>query len=431
MKKIISVFILLQQLACFNAQHPKKIVALVPGHNDARYLPNCFKALACYADAIVYLDDASTDDSLAVARSLKKECNIEQIIQKEEWVRHAGLDRNILLNAGRAIGGTHFITLDADEIFTANCLENNYLKNIILNLKSGESLFMTWIQLWRSLDRYRYDSSVWTHNYKPFAFCDDGICAHASHYLNERRIPDNLQGKQWFLEGYRYGVLHFQFVNFENLLIKQAWYRCLERVLNKNRSVESINQEYFPSKNESGLATEQSPDFWFERYAFFDSEAPKKQETWRVENVMDWFEKYGLNRFAGLDIWDVKWPFEKSISEDSNFLDTFIIQKKYNSCFAVLHQTGKPFFYKDFLKTARNWTQIDVNGDYEVLCIEDDISEADITDVTKILQNNNELKVVVIQNGVLTEQVKNLCIKNGFYLVPFQEQNACFFIKCV
>lgn len=99
---------------------------------------------------------------------LPQNAELRKIIQKKEWYRDEPGDRNRLLEAGREIGGTHFIVLDADEMFTANCLENNFLKNTILRLEPGDVLWMIWICLWRSIDQYRFDKSVWTWNYKPF-----------------------------------------------------------------------------------------------------------------------------------------------------------------------------------------------------------------------------------------------------------------------
>ena len=49
-------------------------------------------------------------------------------------------------------------------------------------------------------------------------------------FLHTPRLPENLKGKTFKLEGYEYGFMHFQFIDWENLLVKQAWYRCLEHI---------------------------------------------------------------------------------------------------------------------------------------------------------------------------------------------------------
>jgi len=308
-KKLLSTFIAFFTILLVFA--PKlfaeaKIVGLVPARNESPIIEQCLRALSLYTDAIVYLDDASTDDTLAIVKSLAQECNIEKIIAKEKWYRDEPGDRNKLLQAGREIGGTHFIVVDADEILTANCLDNNFLRRKILSLKPGERLKLNWIILWRSVNQYRFDNYVWTYNYKDFIFCDDGRCSYNSGFIHTTRTP-HLGGRVHTIKGYTYGMLHFQFVNWRNLLVKQSWYRCLERIRQPNKSIAKINQLYAPSKNEKNLGLKSSPAYWLDGYDFFDPTVYDQPEGWKEKQVLEWFELYGRNHFAGLDIWDVNW----------------------------------------------------------------------------------------------------------------------------
>jgi len=63
------------------------------------------------------------------------------------------------------------------------------------------------------------------------------------------------------------GLMHFQFVNWDNLELKQQWYRWLERIRDPEKSVEAINRKYATSVDESGLILAETPDFWFEGYS--------------------------------------------------------------------------------------------------------------------------------------------------------------------
>lgn len=286
---------------------PSKIVGLVTARNEKIMITQCLKGLSLFTDAIIVLDDASTDNTVDLIESLAHECKIEKIIKKSIWHRDEPGDRNKLLQAGREIGGTHFICFDSDEMFTSNLTENNSLRNYILGLTPGNTVSLTWIQLWRSTDWYRFDNSVWTNNYKDFIFCDDGICSYQSEFIHSKRTPNNLQGSNITLSGYDYGVMHFQFVNWENLLIKQAWYRCLERIRNPDKSVALLNQVYGQSKDERNLHCSASPEQWFTKYPFFDKSIFNKPEEWRKEQILSWFKQYGTTPFAGLDIWDIDW----------------------------------------------------------------------------------------------------------------------------
>lgn len=281
-----------------------KIVGLIPARNEKHIISQCLRALAMFTDAIVYLDDASTDESLQIVESLRSECNIEKIIRKNEWLRDEPGDRNLMLQAGREIGGTHFIVIDADEMLSSNLLDNACLTETIRKLQPGDRLALNWIQLWKDIDEYRFDNSVWTWNYKEIIFCDDRHCSYASEFIHTPRVPEGLSGRSFKLEGYSAGLLHFQFVNWRNLLIKQSWYRCLERIREPNKSIDEINQRYAPSIDETGLGLKPSPRIWFYGYPFFDRTVFDLPEEWREKQILGWFDQYGRDYFAGLDIWD-------------------------------------------------------------------------------------------------------------------------------
>lgn len=287
-----------------------KIVGLIAARNEELLIGQCLKCLSLYTDEIVFLNDASTDATLAIVESLKDECKITKIINKEAWKRDETGDRNLLLNAGRALGGTHFIVLDADEIITAPCLIDNALRKKILELKPGDYLWMHWIQVWRTPYMYRDDSSVWSSRQKDFVFCDDGKCKYGSAYfLHATRCPWMTIGQVHHLEDMNQSVLHFQFANWRNLLIKQAWYRCLERIRLPDKPVNEINELYAPTKDEVDMHLSPVDCDWV-AYDFFDSTVFFKPEGWREKQIVGWFKEYGIDYFKGLDIWDIDWKLE-------------------------------------------------------------------------------------------------------------------------
>ena len=284
-----------------------RIIGLVPGRNESQRLAFCLRALARYTDAIVYLDDFSEDDSVKVVESLAAECRVERILRKDRWYRDEPGDRNRLLDAGREIGGTHFIAVDADEAFTANCANGDYLRRLILALQPGDQLTVNWIQLWRDVGQFRFDDSVWTWNYKGVIFCDDGLCRHYSDFIHTPRVPANLSGQVHRLSGYAHGLMHFQFVNWRNLMVKQAWYRCLEHIRDPQKTVAAINERYAASKDERGLRLRIAPLEWLTGYPFFDVTMVNESESWREKQIHQWFNQYGQSHFKNLDIWDLDW----------------------------------------------------------------------------------------------------------------------------
>lgn len=283
-----------------------KIVGLIGVRNESFFIEQCLRALACYTDAIVILDDASDDDTVAIVESLQEECNIERIIKKKVWYRDEPGDRNKLLAAGREIGGTHFICIDADEMLTANCMKDNRLREYILDLAPGDTLSLFWIQLWRGIEQYRFDNSVWTYNTKEIIFCDDGTATYTSEFIHTKPVPHLTRSKK-VIQTYQYGLLHFQFVNWQNLLIKQAWYRCLERIRLPEKPVGEINRRYAATVDEKDLKTRPALKEWFQGYNFFDPSKFEKNETWRTNQIQQWFATYETNYFKDLDIWNIDW----------------------------------------------------------------------------------------------------------------------------
>ena len=157
MKRIVLLSLLL--FSPFLLCKEKKIIGLLAARNEEAILEQCIKGLSLVADSIIYLDDASTDNSVAIAQSIQSQYHIEKIITKAAWHRTEAADKSLLLEEGRKHGGTHFIILDADEMVSANCVENNYLRQRILELRPGDCLCLYWISLWKGVDHYNVTKS--------------------------------------------------------------------------------------------------------------------------------------------------------------------------------------------------------------------------------------------------------------------------------
>lgn len=301
MKRKLLLFLLL--FCPFLLCKDKKIIGLLAARNEEAILEQCIKGLSLVTDSIIYLDDASTDNSVAIAQSIQSQYHIEKIITKTAWHRTEAADKSLLLKEGRERGGTHFIILDADEMVSSNCVENNYLRQKILELRPGDYLCLYWISLWKGIDHYNVTKSF----LKEFVFCDDGKCGYDSSFLHTPRVPANLRGRKINLEAPTYGILHFQFVHWENFLIKQAWYQCLEKVRTPHKLAREICNPYMQTKNEKNQKVAPTLSAWFAYYDFFDVSKYLVPEKWRRSQVNGWFKEHGKNYFTGLDIWDVDW----------------------------------------------------------------------------------------------------------------------------
>jgi len=283
-----------------------KIIGLVAIRNEELLIEQCLRGLAAYTDSIIVFDDASEDRTIDIVQSLVSECTIEKILCKKKWHRTESDDRNLLLQEGRKLGGTHFIVIDADELFTANCANNNVLRNILLKLEPGDSIYCHWIRLWKNIHQFRATNIELKH----FAFCDNGTAAYPTQFLHSSRTPEGLNGKHIDLGNYSmYGLLHFQAVNWRNMLLRQAWYQCLERIRCPKKDPQKIIQTYAHALNEHNLLLAQCPQEWF-AYDFFDESVYYQPDSWREQQIEAWMKEYGTAYFKNLAIWDIDWHFE-------------------------------------------------------------------------------------------------------------------------
>ncbi len=274
----------------------KKIIGLVAIKNEQNSIEQCLHALSLFTDAIVVLDDVSEDNTPTILQSNKNHYHLH-IITKKIWQRDEAKDRNIMLRYGRAIGGTHFIIIDADEMFTAPCADDNYLRKKILNLSPGEWLSCALIDLYDGAQKYSAPIPL-----KGIAFCDNGTASFDEECkIHTKRIPEGID-KQYILDpNKKYGLLHFKYVNWDNVVIRNAWYQCLICTMWPTISRKQLGTFYKQKLEEqTGNLVNVNPS-WF-GYSFFNLEDFAKPDHWRKQQIAEWFKKYGHDYFNDLSL---------------------------------------------------------------------------------------------------------------------------------
>src|SRR5207248_3926413 len=132
--------------------------------DEEPFLPYLLASLAPIVDHVVALDDRSTDGGPGLLR----DAGATVVASTEEWT--FGRRRQVLLDEGRRVGGTHFVAVDADEAFTLPLSEHG--NTLIGSLAHGQSLAFPFRTLWKGATRYRvgheYDMAL------TCAFRDDG-----------------------------------------------------------------------------------------------------------------------------------------------------------------------------------------------------------------------------------------------------------------
>jgi glycosyltransferase involved in cell wall biosynthesis len=280
-----------------------KIIALLPFRNESWILPTYLKNVLPIVDEVIAIDDYSTDGGKEI---LEKESKVK-VYSNNETLKSGWAEFNIrqkLLELGREAGGTHFVCLDADETFTTNFVP--LAKKVISKLEPGQKLSLQWLALWKSADHYRDDNSVWSNNFKDFVVHDDGKISHVhpGNTIGVGRTPGLNTNENWLKLNNKYGaVLHYQFSNWRNFQLKQAWYRCSEKIMNAGNA-QSINQKYSITLDDPNTFVKSCPHEWVNGLPNLDIQ--NLPISWHLEKIKEFFNEYGPNYFNDLNIWHIQ-----------------------------------------------------------------------------------------------------------------------------
>ena len=287
-----------------------KIIVYIPVKNDLWFIENSIRHAVEWAEYVIVADESSTDGSVDIYKKLEKEYTNLKIIYNRPKMDFSTPDpRNYMLEQVRRIEGNNIIfELHADEIISAKILKSEIREEIIQNLSIGKCLELPWLTLWKDPLQYRHDNSVWSNNTCIFAFRDDRTSKFESAAFHGQRAPENFIINKLKIN---LPVLHYQFMNIGNERSKQALYQIFERNHYPDKHVETINKGYAIAFDDRKIKCEKLKG---EDYAPWIDIGLKINQTyddgifnWRDGEVLKNFKKYGLDRYAKINIWYINW----------------------------------------------------------------------------------------------------------------------------
>jgi len=273
-----------------------KIITLVPVKNEEFILKTFLENASKFSDYIILADQHSTDRTREIALSFEK----VRIIDNDEE-GHSNSIRWKLLDEARKIPGNNMmIALDADEMISPMWFGKIFEQKII---EDGQALHFSfpWIQLFESFDYYR-DDGVWKNTRKTAVWIDDRKIDYKRNIVindHTSRVPgENIKT----CEINEYPILHFQFVFKERTELKQAWYKMRELIEGGNPR--KINYRYQQSSFDGKIRPKRVKKEWFEGIELPSLE--EKPKSFHLEEILEWFNKYGIEFFESLEIWHIK-----------------------------------------------------------------------------------------------------------------------------
>lgn len=286
-----------------------KLVALMPVRNEQWVLEASIHAALKWVDALVILDHDSEDATPEIIREavMCEPGRVKALLCGGEWdeMEH----RQVLLEAGRKFGGTHFAIVDADEILTANALGD--IRYEIGELEPGECLDVPMIPVWGDLTRYRSDDCVWTRAWLTIAFCDSPHLSwrpRVDGYQHHHRSPfgalvPSARAISPSLERGHGGVMHLQFADPPRIRAKHALYKMQEVLRWPEREpVGAVDWKYSQALDETGRQLTRCPASWWQGYLM---EAISLGDTpWQKAKCVELVREHGAERFEGLELWN-------------------------------------------------------------------------------------------------------------------------------
>lgn len=272
------------------------VICIVPVRNEAWILNNFIECAEKWADVIIVGDHASTDQTAVIAQHYDK----VKLVSLHDTSIDRGVRRKMLLDEARKIPGKRLIfSIDADEMISANWSTSPEWA-MMLNAKGGTRFQFDWLEILPGIQEAAVFSKV-------VAFMDDG-----SEYIgavkHEPLIPVT-NGDILHLKDIK--LLHYILIEPTRMFSKHRWNKCFEIVelgkrpwpmcvMYQDIEIKTYDAPRIPIKAE-----------WLDGYGWLDEyrSGPDRSDQvyWYDNEVLDYFDTFGIRKFRKLNIWDVDW----------------------------------------------------------------------------------------------------------------------------
>ncbi len=315
-----------------------KLICITPVKNESWILKKFLTFTSLWADHIIIADQNSTDNSVDIAKKFEKVILVKNEGEYNEFER-----TKILLKEARKIEGKKIIfALDADEFLSANFTDSPEWQTI---LQSPQNTL------------FNFERVNLTSSYKNYfgglrmviAFADDNISTiedTSKAIIHNIRLPWPKNVNVIHLNDIK--ILHLDYVNDKRVLSKLRWYQCFEKhkfnhtdkyLLNKYKSFKNY-ELFLDLKNQKRIDNNWTFNFYKNNLDFTSYNEPI---LWWDNELLELFQKNGIQKYKNLDIKDVDWvklAQKKGYTNLENFIiKRSLIEKIYNRIKMILNES--------------------------------------------------------------------------------------------
>lgn len=287
------------------------VICVTSIRNDAWIIENFLECASAWANFIIIGDHNSTDDCANIAR--QHDC--VKVISHRPASGFLERRRDLLNEARKLPGKRLIFALDVDEMISANWSESADW-NRMINAQPGTCFATNWIELYPGL---KQAASYWMHT----AFVDDGSEYPLGEIIHGSRFPDT-DGE--LIKLYDIKLLHYDLLDPGRMFSKHRYYKCYEFIERHKRPWE-VSVFYQDTKFKTyGTPVVSVEEKWLKGYKWLDDYRAVKDDEeksfWFDGEVLDYFDKYGVDKFRKLNIWDVDWNKKaKLLGRNGNYDD--------------------------------------------------------------------------------------------------------------
>lgn len=270
-----------------------KLICIMPCRNSAWVLGLSARAVLQWCDELLVLDHASTDNTEQILEELMLEfpCRVYWFSDMgNEWLEME--HRQELLRGARLRGATHIVTVDDDEVLTANLVPD--IRRIIEEMPTDYTLQLPWLCLRGNVNTV-HAGGIWGTAYASVAWKDDPRCHWSSSerggYQYHHRHPMGRVLIPWMTPRRMGGLLHLQFLDERRLKAKQYLYQLKDALRpSPDRPTKKQIRDYYSPAVYGRAATDpgpvvlaEAPPEWWRGYEDLMQHLHPEAEPWQLE----------------------------------------------------------------------------------------------------------------------------------------------------